>query len=150
MSAANKFWRPWRTSPGSAQRRLRRTLYAAAALGLLVAGFLFFTHPSSPAGRYVADPRIAVVGDAYWEMADGKWALVYRGGREKTFGTYARRGEGWVLFNRAGPDGTGDGFKIECSWFGLRLIDSNGDQVAYLRRRIVPFLRPDWVPGWFQ
>ena len=132
----------------------RRRLYlVCGVIALAVAAVLCFTKPSGPGGRYVADSRIGIQGDFYWEFVHGKWSLVYKGGRDDYFGTYARTGDGWVLTNR--PDlqlkyGKSETWKIECSWFGVSFFDESGKRGEHFRRRVIPFLRPNWMPNWMQ
>lgn len=129
-------------------RKRRRIIHVCCILALLLLGLACFTRPPSPSGRYVADSRIGIEGDFYWEFANGKVALVYEGGRDETFGTYGRTPEGWCWTNDHGGGSTV--FRLRCSWWQLRCFDETELQVGTMRRRVIPVLRPQWVPDWIQ
>ena len=136
------------TATNNNKRKHRRFwVCGILVLGLVLTALL--TEPSSPSGRYVADPTIAIDGDFYWEFADGKVSLVYDGGRDDDFGTYANPKNGWVWTNDRGRTKPNH-YIIKCSWFGLRFYDESGKMVYGMRRRLLPGRHPAWMPDWMQ
>ena len=116
---------------------------------LLFVALACLTRPSSPAGRYVADGRIGLVGDFCWEFSTGKVALVHEGGRVSS-GTYSRTTEGWFWTDDSEICAVPTVFRVQYSGWQLRFYDQSGRKVGTMRRRIIPGLRPHWVPDWIQ
>ncbi len=129
-------------------RTRRRIIWGCGLLVLVTIGLACFTNPRSPAGRYVADSRIGIEGDFYWEFSRGKVSLIHEGGRDEC-GTYARKPDGWSWTKPYGKGKTSE-FKIQYSWWELRIFDESGQPAATMRRRVVPGLRPRWVPEWIK
>lgn len=136
-------------------RRKRYIWFSVAGL-LVIAAFLFFTKPSTPAGRYVASSRIAADGDFYYEFAGGQMSFVVHepdtnGGavtfRDKT-GVYFETNGAWVYFT--GRDlrrSNAVPIYLRSSWFGVSFSATNGSH-EFLRRRLIPFWRPVWMMDW--
>jgi hypothetical protein len=130
----------------SMTRKTRLLWTCAVAVSLLVI-IVGLKGPSSPSGRFVADPGISYDGDLFWEFADGKVSLVADSGKRDSFGTYAKSKDGWIWMNDPGR-GKPTQLRVECSWFGLRFYSETGEQVLGMRRRLVPFVRPYWMVKW--
>lgn len=129
-------------------RRKRYILIAGAGL-LVVVALAFLTNPSSPSGRYVANPNLALEGDFYWQFSGGHARIVYDGGSDQT-GTYSFTNGSWFIDTSGSIHAPQHLWRIECSWFGVQLYDETGKRVDSMRRRIIPCLRPDWMPDWMQ
>jgi ABC-type transport system involved in multi-copper enzyme maturation permease subunit len=132
-----------------AVRRLSRSSRAAGAAvaGLLILGVTIFSVMASysPAGIYGVVDEIEGDGDHYYIFADGKVEDVYKDGRAQ-WGRYEKTADGWVLTL---PDHRV--FKLKSSWFGIWWTNVEApDSTLCLGRRIIPFLRPDWMPNWLQ
>ena len=136
-------------------RRKRYILFGGAGL-LAIAAFLCFTRPSTPAGRYVASSSIGACGDFYYELADGRMSFVVHepntNGGTYSFrdpsGVYFQTNGAWVYFagrdlRRTNPVPV----YLQSSWFGLSMSYTNGTH-DFLRRRLIPFRRPEWMLDW--
>ena len=130
------------------QRVWQRSRVAGVALAaLLVLSLTIFVwiKSYSPAGIYAAVDAIERDGDAYFVFAGGKVRYV---GKEidGEYARYQKTLDGWTLT-------TADHFvyKLKFSWFGIWLINVEApENRLLLGRRIIPFLRPDWMPKWLQ
>jgi hypothetical protein len=129
------------------KRRRILSICGVSILLITTAGLL--NKPSSPTGRYVADPGIAIDGDFFWEFSEGGVSLVHEGVKIETFGTYAQTGSGWAWTNDHNK-GVPSVMEIRCSWSGLRVYDGSGQLIGSMRRRIIPTLTPAWVPEWIR
>ena len=92
---------------------------------------------------------IIVGGDCYWQISEGRVSFVYWNGRDDSFGTYAETKDGWIWTNDH-VKGKPSSMRVRCTWAGLRFHDESGEEVGFWRRRLVPFLRPDWLPDAIQ
>ena len=124
--------------------RRRRTILGCIAVVGLVVGVLALVGPSSPSGRYVSK-GILVGGDCYWQFSEGRVSFVYWDGRDDTFGTYTKTNGDWFWTNDHGK-GKPSTFRVRCTWAGLHFYDESGKEVEFLRRRFIPFMRPNWIP----
>jgi hypothetical protein len=128
--------------------RKRFILIAGVALLAVIIAFAV-TKPSAPSGRFVASSGIAAVGDFYWECSDGKVYFVSLeddGGRSRDeMGTYFQTHDGWFFTYRHHTNWPP--VRVECSWVGLTISNTNGSH-EFWRRRILPMRRPDWMMDW--
>jgi len=136
-------------------RRKRYILISGAGF-FLIAVFLCFTKPSSPAGRYVASSSIGADGDFYYELADGRMSFVVHepatNGSTFSFrdpsGVYFQTNGTWVYFADRDLKRTNSlPVYLKSSWFGLSMSYTNSTH-DFLRRRIIPFRRPQWMVDW--
>ena len=88
--------------------------------------------------EFVRQPYFFILGDKVDspEEADVQW------------GHYGKTANGWIMIETGEH---GRRFKLKSSWFGIRMcnIEAPGNCIL-LGRRILPFLRPDWMPDWLQ
>ena len=135
---------------------------AAAALIVGLVVFLFITS-HYPAGVYAVVDKIEGDGEDYFVFAGGKETYVHSriylimgektdGGQDEhvQVGHYEKTADGWIL-TQVNNDNSHYTYKMKPSWLVIWLIDMDvPESRVVLGRRILPFLRPDWMPNWLQ
>ena len=123
----------------------RRTLIMRLAIVLAVVGAAMWLASSSPSGRYVSFLH-NVGGDCYFHFSHGTVSMVYWDGHTEQWGTYAKTKDGW-LWTNGKEKGKPIAMRLRRTWAGVHIYDNNDPtkEVEFLRRRIVPFITPNWV-----
>jgi hypothetical protein len=143
----------WRWS-----RNVGRPLATLIILGLLT--FLVMTW-YSPAGIYGVVDRIEDPFDHYFVFAGGKVEFVRQPyffilgekvdapqNAKMEWGRYEKTANGWIM-TETGEHGSR--YRLQSSWLGIRLINLETPESQMIwGRRLIPWLRPDWMPDWLQ
>lgn len=134
---------------GLAVRRVWRRSFVVgvslAVLAVLSLSLFAFMKSYSPAGIYGAVDQLEGNGDHYYVFGGGRVRYVDKD-TDVQWGRYEKTLDGWTLT-------TADHvvYKLKASWFGLCLTNVAAPKSKMIwGRRIVPFLRPDWMPNWLQ
>ena len=119
---------------------------------LLIVGIAIFAimKSYSPAGIYTNLDEYGRDYDHYWLLANGEMKDVSREGRLH-YGRYEKTSDGWILTRTDLADRDLFKSKLKFSVFGISLTDPEDPQAAlFVPRRIIPFVRPKWMPNWLQ
>src|SRR5581483_589834 len=124
------------------------------AVGISVAGVLILSLTAftamksySPVGSYAVIPGLGHDMDHYFRLADGKVDLIHDFPRlDADYGHYEKTADGWFL-TYGGKDDPSV-CRLRFSVFGIYLTDTENDAHHFLPRRMIPFLRPRWMPDW--
>ncbi len=125
---------------------------AVAIAALLIAGVITFSLVKmySPTGIYsfTFEEIEYVGGDHYCSVADGKLEDVHRD-QHFHFGRYYKSGNDWIVaMDRPSHIFV---FKLKFSVFGIRMTNiEDPKESMFYPRRIIPFVRPHWMPNWLQ
>jgi hypothetical protein len=134
---------------------LRRLWQWSRAVGMSLAGLVIIGLTAfsviksySPAGVYGLVPGLNDDMDHYFRLAGGKVDLIHDFPRlHGDYGHYEKTIDGWFL-TYGGKDPSV--CRLKFSVLGIYLIDVESGAHRFLPRRIIPFLRPGWMPDWFQ
>lgn len=111
------------------------------AVLIAIAAIAAWRARSSPGGCYAAPASIALQGDSFWRLRDGRVEFVSDGGSE-SFGTYTQSNGLWFWDNSYGHSRTSR-FRIGCGISALTVLDDSTGQVERWPRRFWPFLLPE-------
>ena len=129
----------------------RSRAFGAAVAVLLIIGLTVFTviKSYSPDGNYGLIPGLGDEMDHYFRLAGGKVDLVHNyPPLSADYGHYEKTADGWFL-TYGGQDPSV--CRLRFSVFGIYLTKIEDPQVTnFLPRRIIPVLRPGWMPDWLQ
>ena len=130
--------------------RWSRAIGTMVAVLLTIGLVVFIIMKSySPVGSYGFIPGFHDDMDHYFRLADGKVDLVHNLPRlNADYGHYEKTADGWLL-TYGGKDPSV--CRLRFSVFGIYLTKIEDRQATnFLPRRIIPFLRPGWIPDWLQ
>jgi hypothetical protein len=132
--AVRRVWR-WSRAAGA----------SVAALLVLGVTILILITSYSPAGVYGDIDEYAYDTDHYYILSGGRFENVYKND-VLHLGHYEKTAGGWIL-----TETDNSRYKLKPSWFGIWMINVEfPESREVLGRRIIPFLRPDWIPKWLQ
>ena len=119
-----------------------------SAATLLIIGFAVFSvvKSYSPDGIYCVVGEMAKYDDHYFLFAAGKVEDIHPDTRLR-YGHYEKTADGWVVITNDEEPYTE---KLKFSVFGIYLTKADNPEPSFWPRRIIPFLRPSWIPDWLQ
>ncbi len=112
---------------------------------LLVLGIAVFSvlKSYSPDGIY-AD-LLSHESDSYFLLSNGKIEWITKNGSMLHW-RYEKTKEGWIV-----TTSDGEVQKLKFSVFGIQMTQPDtGRSTDFFPRRIIPFVRPEWMPKWLQ
>jgi lysylphosphatidylglycerol synthetase-like protein (DUF2156 family) len=135
-----------------AVRRLWRWSRAigASVAAVLILGLTIFsvTASYSPAGIYSDVDEYGRDEDHYFLFADGKVDDIHKDTRGQ-WGRYEKTADGWIFTQQS--NGQPLVWRLKFSVFGIYMYTTeNPEPRLFLPRRIIPLLRPRWMPNWLQ
>jgi len=114
---------------------------------LLILGLTAFTviKSYSPEGIYADLTDLSRDGDQYFLLSNGKLEWMSRNGPMLHW-RYEKTKDGWIV-----TTSDGEIQRLNFSVLGFQMTQQDtGRSTDFFPRRIVPFVRPDWVPDWLQ
>ena len=127
--------------------RRRSRVVGMSITALLILGLTVFSviKSYSPDGIYADLTDLSCEGDCYFLLSHGKLEWMSRNGPMLHW-RYEKNKDGWVVIA-----GDGEIQKLKFSVFGFQMTQSDtARSTDFFPRRIIPFVRPDWMPEWLQ
>src|ERR1700676_2742670 len=104
--------------------------------------------PSGHVRLHRRDRAARAIQDHFFRLSGGR-VDDFDGDTHYQYGRYEKTRDGWVVVQRL-HDGDGIVWRLKFSVFGILLINKENGGTISLPRRLVPFMRPGWMPNWLQ